>query len=357
MCYNIRMYLIQEYVKWRGDLGFDIVPMTTEDIVVLCSLTYSPYEELAGEDYSGKTLTELHSLVFRNRQPVNDWGWQKALFALWMDLPKYKRFADIRLVNFSSVMDEEVDQQFAVATYEIDDTVIIAFRGTDTSITGWKENIEMAYKGVLSSQRTALEYVNKVLAKYDRAIVCGHSKGGNLAMYSAAYCDEPDKVKAIYNLDGPGLDKRSYEEKWSLISTKTTNIVPQGTLFGVILGYGANYKVVTSNAKGFMQHDTFTWEFDGPRLNEAGGISKKSRKIGMGVHTFLEESSAEERRMLIDAIYKLFEATGAKDMDEMISGLLSKAPVLLKELRKMKPEEKKIIRRLLRGIAFTRVQR
>lgn len=355
MCYNIHMYLIQEYVKWRGDLGFNIVPMTTEDIVVLCSLTYSPYEELAGEDYSGKTLAELNNRVFRDRHPVNDWGWQKALFALWMELPGYRRFAGIRLMNFTSVMDEEVDQQFAVATYEIDDTAVIAFRGTDTSITGWKENIEMAYKGVLSSQRTALEYVNKVLAEYEKVIICGHSKGGNLAMYSSAYCDEPEKISAIYNLDGPGLDRATYDAKWKDISAKTTTIVPQGTLFGVILGYGANYKVVTSNAKGFLQHDTFTWEFDGPRLNEVGSISRKSRKLGLAVHTFLEESSAEERRILIDAVYKLFEATGAKDMDEMISGLLGKAPVLIRELRKLDKDEKKVLRRLLKRIAFTRV--
>lgn len=344
------MYTIKDYVKWWGELDWKQEPLKTEDIVVLSSLMYCPYEELLGKDYKGKTLGELNELVYINRKPTNDWGWQVSLFETWLDLPNYRRFANVKLANFEAVTDS--DEQFAAATYEVGDCVVVAFRGTDTTMIGWKEDIDIAYQGTLPSQQTALKYLNHELQKYDKLYITGHSKGGNLAMYSAAYCDTPVKIVKVFNLDGPGLCYDAYRDKWALIKDKLVTLVPYGSIIGVILGYGANYAVVSSTARGFNQHDTFTWEFDGPHLNYVGELSDRSRKLSETFHEFMNKTKDEDRKVLINTLFKLADILEVDDVDDLLSNLLPSAPNMIKMMHNLDPQEKKILREL--GKTFVR---
>ena len=342
---------IQDYVRWRGDLAWDIVPITTEDIVVMCSLTYNPYEELTG-DFRGKTLGELNHRIYVNgRLPRTAAGWQKKLYKMWKELPLYPRFAGIKLADFLFVQSTEEDEQIAVATYELEDCAVVAFRGTDTTMADWKESLEIAHKGLLPAREKAVEYLNDALERYDRVYVCGHSKGGNLALYSSAHCKHQDKIIEIYNLDGPGLDKDSYDNKWHHIEERVHTIVPEGSTFGVIIGYGANYAVVSSTSKGFNQHDTFTWEFDGPQLNYVERLSTTSRVVGQTFHKFMEESSEDDRRTVVDTVQRLADATRTEDTTNFVVKLAARAPHVVKEIKNIDDETKQTIRRLGKKVA------
>jgi len=72
-----------------------------------------------------------------------------------------------------------------------DSQMYIAFRGTDDSIVAWKEDFMMSFS-VIPAQKFALDFLKHVISRHPNTdfIVGGHSKGGNLAIYSCAMCDE-----------------------------------------------------------------------------------------------------------------------------------------------------------------------
>lgn len=49
---------------------------------------------------------------------------------------------------------------------------IVSFRGTDCTITGWKEDFDMSYETEVPSQKDSVEYLNNILNYYsDKNIV------------------------------------------------------------------------------------------------------------------------------------------------------------------------------------------
>ena len=70
-----------------------------------------------------------------------------------------------------------------------DNTIYISYRGTDTSLVGWKEDFNMSFMKDIPAQKEALDYLNKIGEKYrDKLIVGGHSKGGNVSIYASMKC-------------------------------------------------------------------------------------------------------------------------------------------------------------------------
>ena len=51
------------------------------------------------------------------------------------------------------------------------------------------------------------------------------------------------RIKKIYNFDGPGFRKQEYESnKYQALTKKLVNIMPSGSLVGVLL-YNDNYNI------------------------------------------------------------------------------------------------------------------
>jgi hypothetical protein len=56
--------------------------------------------------------------------------------------------------------------------------VFVAFRGTDDTLVGWKENFNMSFMHPVPAQREAHKYLERVAAATSgRIFVGGHSKG------------------------------------------------------------------------------------------------------------------------------------------------------------------------------------
>lgn len=338
-----------DYLEWRGDVGFDISPVTTEDLAIFAQLVYCPFEDVMNEDYCGKTLGELQSLVYRSGKPRNDWSWQKSLFQLWTNISEYKRFADVRLENFVSNFVPNIDKQFSAATFGIGDVAVVAFRGTDLSIVGWRENFEMAYHAPVPSHMDAVAYLNAVSGKYKKLYVCGHSKGGNLALYAAAFAKNKDRIESIVNFDGPALDKKTYLSQWKSIKDKVETYIPQNSIVGMTMGYGGNFAVVKSGETGMLAHDQFTWEIE-HRHFKTSELSETSRFIYRVMHDFMEESTPEEIEILVRTIFKVLDELKAEDVDSLKEALENNLLGTINLLRNLDQDEKAILDRLIERI-------
>lgn len=69
--------------------------------------------------------------------------------------------------------------------------IIIAIRGSEsynelrhTTWSDWKDNVHMFYERPTAQQLYFLTHVTKLVGKYHEIQLCGHSKGGNLALFA-----------------------------------------------------------------------------------------------------------------------------------------------------------------------------
>ena len=92
------------------------------------------------------------------------------------------RWRNLRVGAYVDEFDAATTKQFSACVFELGNgTLYVAFRGTDSSIVGWKEDFMMAFRRPVASQEAAARYLTELAGHWAGPImVGGHSKGGNL---------------------------------------------------------------------------------------------------------------------------------------------------------------------------------
>ena len=176
-----------DYLDWRGDLTLDLVPLCDVDAVVLSRLSYLPLDGLVPPD--GATVGALMRQLLTSKPPLllpEDGRFIPALAAS-------QRFCEMRIMDYVNQIDLESQTQFAAITVALGDgRHFVAFRGTDGTLVGWKEDFNMAFTCPVPAQRLAAHYAASAMLRFPgEFLLGGHSKGGNLAVYAAAFCPAP----------------------------------------------------------------------------------------------------------------------------------------------------------------------
>ena len=77
------------------------------------------------------------------------------------------RWRDLRVGEYVDEFDAETTKQFSACVFELGDgTLYVAFRGTDSSIVGWKEDFTMAFRRPVASQEAAVRYVTDIAGRW-----------------------------------------------------------------------------------------------------------------------------------------------------------------------------------------------
>ena len=131
----------------------------------------------------------------------------------------------------------------------------------------------MSFIMPVPSQEAAVEYINSTCQYIrGRLYIGGHSKGGNLAIYSAVKCSERvrKKIDFVYNNDGPGFDVNMIKSaKYQAMLPLIKSIVPENSIVGMLLEHDEDYIIVKSSQSGLMQHDAMSWQVLGAFLVKA----------------------------------------------------------------------------------------
>ena len=77
------------------------------------------------------------------------------LLSLLLHAPRYAR---IMFIDFTRLLCPD-GQQFAALTLAIDDARLLAYRGTDNTLAGWKEDLALSCQPCIASQQEALRYL------------------------------------------------------------------------------------------------------------------------------------------------------------------------------------------------------
>ncbi len=212
-------------------------------------------------------------------------------------------------------------------------TKIVLFRGTDRTVVGWKEDFNMSFQDHIPAQLESIQYLKKIMEEDDSdIIIAGHSKGGNLAIYSSVFIDEAYKgrIKKVYNFDGPGfndeiINHSGYEEILDRIET----YIPQDAVVGLLLERREEPFVVSSSEKSIMQHDIYTWNIDRTDFVYVNSISKDSQLLKKSVKLWLNSISVEERKEFIDLLFTAISSVNL-DIKEIITNWKQGISLLIK---------------------------
>lgn len=245
------------YVK-RNSKTFKEAPFNDVDALVLSWLSYFTFPDyLKGEKVCA--LSEFLSLPLLSDKLTYAKTFNprtsKKLFKLLMKSP---RFSGVEIFDFSEETDEEEEKQFASFSANIDDkTCFVGFRGTDFSFVGLKEDLNLAYDYPVPAQTSALSYLEKQMTKSPdkNFIVGGHSKGGNLAFYSAMELPAvlQERVIKAYNFDGPGFIKDVYgEDCYKRVEDRLFKIIPDSSFIGMLLETKENFEIIKSRTISFL---------------------------------------------------------------------------------------------------------
>ena len=99
-----------------------------------------------------------------------------------------------------------------------------------------------------------------------KVYICGHSKGGNLAIYSTFHRSDEQimRIEKVYSFDGPGFMKEVVAgAEYKRIIPKIESYLPQSSIVGMIMYSGEDYNIVHSEAHGLMQHFVLSWNVIG----------------------------------------------------------------------------------------------
>ena len=338
---------VLDYLNWRGDLTFAQDGFNEVDNLVLCIISYINFRRVerlrSREPAQAMTLGEVCALLSEKDEQLglSNLDYIPVLRAA----SETVRFGAVRMYGYECSHDDEREMQFAAVSFLLpDETLFIAFMGTDRSLVGWKEDLNMSFLESVPAQEDALAYLK------DTAVRCpgplrtgGHSKGGNLAVYAASLAPQAvqDRLLAVYNNDGPGFSGDLLRRPGSRrIADRVHTFVPQSSIVGMLLEHDEDYLVIRSSGAGPMQHDPYSWEILGPDFVRLESVTKGSRLVDRTLKDWLAGLEPGDRRGFIDSLYEILSSTNAVSLGDLSTGRLKNALAMLEASNRLSREEK-----------------
>ncbi|HHX66601.1 MAG: Mbeg1-like protein [Miniphocaeibacter sp.] len=345
------MNTIFDYLNWRGDLSVDISKFNNIDALILARFSYLPFDNIVPrESNESITIKEAYK-IFKKDKNFKDKLILENDYPLFKELAKNERFRNMKLCAYVNDIDEKSEKQFSAITIDtLDNNIFVSFRGTDSTLTGWKEDFNMSFMDVVPAQIESKNYLEKIASYFNLPVrVAGHSKGGNLAIYSSSFVSEKTqkKIEKVYNFDGPGLNSTLIKEySHKNILSKIHTFLPQSSIVGILLEHKEDYSVIHSYEDGLTQHDIYTWEVMRNDFVYLNKVTSDSVFIDSTIRDWLANVDEEERSQFFDAIFEIFEIfeiNNKTSIDVLNTSWLKAAKIVFSSYKYLDDETKKMI--------------
>ena len=339
-----------DYVNEYGDIKIEEKPLTEVDLIIFAQFCYLDFlkgcpefkEESKSINFLANKLKEIN---YSNKLGVLVPDTVLPLFYL---MSTKKRYKDLFLSSYEKVIDKNNVEQFCAITIIINDKLkVVSFCGTDDSIVGWEENLNMLYLKATPSQIRSKDYLNRQSNGYKGCLyVTGHSKGGNLAFYSVLHSNRYTKEKLIkvYSFDGPGLTETDCKSlSKSKIYDKYLSYITECSVVGKLFENTAKTIICKSSNKGLLQHDSFSWIIEGDSFVKSDTETEESINIDKSIKEIIESMSEKEKQDFTGALFKVISYTSA---DNLVDIKLKHSLSVIKGYFKMNSEDRKLLRKI-----------
>ena len=341
---------INDYLKWRGDIKVSKEhPLNELDYMILSRFSYLPFDRITLENE--ENAKSLYKKMQKFSNAVFLYNGDKEMLE---NMSKSARFNEMIVTDFEFNFDKSIEKQFAAITIHLSNkAMFVSFCGTDRTITGWKEDFNLAYMENIPAQLDALEYLKKQAKKYNnkKIYIGGHSKGGNIAIYSAIKAPKKlqKRIEMVANYDGPGFSKQmidSIENKE--IIQKIHSVIPQESVIGRLLEHREKTYVVKSTEKGLYQHDIFSWEAQGTDIIKLSNVDKFSEVINDTVRSWLKKTTPDQRKIFVDGIFSILYSTEVATFKEFWSSILKNTPTIFRAYKDLNEKDRRMITNMMK---------
>lgn len=350
------------YIKKYGNSSFEELPFNDIDNIALCEILYMPFEKVISSSFNEEPVpfAEACQRLFEyngSRHVAPGLVLMKKISVKMMAMAQTERFASMKVVGCKCAFDIEPPLQFGAMTFLLPDgTAVVVFRGTDDSLIGWKEDMSLYTRKGIPSHDLAVEYIEKVAQKYDGdIIICGHSKGGNLAIYSGVKCSEETRgrIARIYNNDGPGFvtDDLMRCPEYKEILPNYRHFVPSNSFIGMLLVHDNDFKAVKcKHILGFIQHDLSLWRTKGTEILFRDDISKLAKITDEFLKQMIYRVTDDQGELIDKWFGDLIAGMGQENLINIPRNLLSTVKGFKKVCAEVDSETRAAIDNFLGGL-------
>lgn len=351
------MGTVLDYLKEHGNDSFQEMPMTEVDSLILCQFSYLKFDGMVPGVEENRESVTLKSL---KKHPdferlFADVRYEEVNRALVKGMLAGKRFSNLKLNNYVNVIEKQWETQFSAVTYTLNDgTVYVAYRGTDETIVGWKEDFNMAFLSPVPGQELSVGYLNSVAEKIQGPFyVGGHSKGGNLAVYSAMNCkpEIQNRILGVFSMDGPGFRPEVLERcHYDRIAERVTKILPHSSLVGMLFESDMHFQVVESKTFGLAQHDPYTWLVEEDHLKHVDDIYESRKRMDNTLNTWILSLDEQQLRTFVDTLYQVISASEADNLIEFTAEWKRSMNGIVAALKEVDEETAKILKEVIKAL-------
>lgn len=329
--------------------SFEEVPFNEVDSLILCRLMYLKMAGIVpamkkGQPIQFMPFTEI--AIPENREALlgdtRNADSNGELIDLLLASPRYK---DLAVGEWVDVLSFEFEMQYASAVITPGKGIYyIAYRGTDETLVGWKEDVTLGFTEPVASQMMAGKYIRRAAEKLEGDFyVGGHSKGGNLATYAGMIAKPAlqERIILVYNHDGPGFKKEVRERyHYDRIRPKVKKYLPRESMVGMLMEDVDDCAIVCCDGFGLQQHSPMLWHVEGTQFERADKLMFSYQLMDNAITEWVQTLDDDELDFMAEEV---FAVLGAADKDTLIE--ISKDPLyslreITRAMGEMDPENR-----------------
>ena len=328
--------------------SFEREKFNAVDSLVLSQLAYLNFDGLLPGLWDSASPVSIQEVIAMKNLDVVFQDVRKRNRQLFFAFANSLRFRDTKLGFYIHQLDDKAEKQFSAVTFLLGDgSSYIAYRGTDATFVGWKEDFNMAFLSPVPSQKEGVAYLNAVAGRISCPLkIGGHSKGGNIAVYSAIHC-QPSVQKRITNIfshDGPGFREEVFQsDGYSIVKDRINKTLPQSSIIGMLLQYQEDYSVVRSNRIWLMQHDSFSWLIEGNDFQYIPSITKSALYMNETLNQWVNSYDDQKRELFVNTLFQIIQATNATTFYDLMGDWPKRAVAVLGAMKDIDDETRRLL--------------
>ncbi len=351
------MQYIIDYLEEYGSSYFIEKPLCEVDELIFSQLIYNDFKDIVkeGEEITLKDAAAKFYSIHSDEEIDSLLDVVKRAARILTLCSTTKRYSGVILKNYINNISDALDKQISAVNFLLPDkSLVVAFRGTDATVAGFKESAMLSYMFPVPAQIEALHYFQETAMLNDGGVnICGHSKGGNLAVFAAVSCSNSlkKKLKSVYAFDAPGFpewffDRYDYKQVREVIH----NVQPQGSLVGRALYTEKPAEIVVSDAKRSKQHNVATWVIKEGAFERAESYSEDSDKLSRYLNDLVEYIGEEDLEVFYDALEKTAIQLGISDFYDLKELDIGVMTVFIDSIQTLNAEQKKRLMALAKKV-------
>ena len=184
----------------------------------------------------------------------------------------------------------------------------------------------------------------KSVEKYKENIVlCGHSKGGNVATYLLSQLEDDSRIEHVYSFDGPGFRIQGLFKGKEDRVKKFTKIIPQSSVVGVLFSNETDVKIIKSGSVMLVQHIPLLWYVKNNDFIYLKKRTLSSRYLETSINSWIESLKDEERQRFTEIVFGELDKLDPQDFISFFKKIFKQIKPVYEAYLALDMDDKKLL--------------